>query len=203
LEKQAQAIGIPLKIVWVPENPDMAIYATRMTEALLQFKAEGINLGIFGDIFLTDLKKYREAQMSQLGMKAVFPLWNENPLALVQEFVQLGFRAQLVCVSEKRLGKAFLNRTLDLDFLRSLPAGVDPAGENGEYHTFVYAGPLLSEPIKYNEGEIIYRDYAAAQSANPENKIEAEAEKQSNQHTPPAIDTEYWFADLLPANNRA
>ena len=188
LEQQAQAIGIPLKIVWVPESPSMAEYEDRMAAAMVSFKAEGITTGIFGDIFLEDLRSYRENKLKQVGLQAVFPLWGGDTSKLVQEFIHSGFRALLVCVSDLRLGQAFAGRSLDANFLHDLPANVDPAGENGEYHSFIYDGPIFHQPVNFKTGEIIMRDYAPASSQN----------NSSDNFAPQLYDTRFWFCDLIP-----
>ncbi|KAA5548213.1 Dph6-related ATP pyrophosphatase [Adhaeribacter rhizoryzae] len=188
LEQQAHAIGIPLKIVWVPETPSMAEYEALMAEAMLSFKAEGIAIGIFGDIFLEDLRQYREAKLNQVGLQTAFPLWGENTTYLVQTFIKSGFRAKLVCVSDQRLGRSFIGRALDASLLQDLPPQVDPAGENGEYHSFVYDGPIFKTPVSFTTGEIIMRDYAPA--------TDKDAECGTN--TTQAYDTRFWFCDLIP-----
>lgn len=188
LENQAAALGIPLKIVWVPENPSMADYNALMQEAIRSLQAEGITTGIFGDIFLEDLRVYREEKLAQVGLQAIFPLWRDTTLNLVQEFLDVGFQAQLVCVSDQRLGRSFVGRSLDASLLRELPAGVDPAGENGEYHSFVFDGPIFTQPVKFKIGEIIMRDYAPAKNKDTD----------CNTQNLPAFDTKFWFCDLLP-----
>ncbi|GEO06508.1 hypothetical protein AAE02nite_41720 [Adhaeribacter aerolatus] len=188
LEQQAQAIGIPLKIVWVPENTSMGEYEARMAEALQGFKIEGITTGIFGDIFLEDLRRYREEKLNQIGMQAYFPLWGANTTGLVQDFIASGFRAKLVCVSDQRLGRAFIGQDLDAALLQDLPAPVDPAGENGEYHSFVYDGPLFNNPVNFKPGEIIMRDYTPA----------ADKDAECGTNNTPAYDTKFWFCDLIP-----
>lgn len=192
LEAQAKAIGIPLKIVWVPENTPMATYDHCMAEALRDLKTTGITTGIFGDIFLQDLRLYRENRLAQIGLQAVFPLWGEKSVDLVQEFTAVGLKAKLVCVNDQRLGLAFLGQDIDQNFLDKLPPTVDPAGENGEYHSFVYAGPLFKYPIKFTPGQKIYRDYAPA-------------EKNGKQRNTASLghDTKFWFLDLLPPGNPA
>jgi uncharacterized protein (TIGR00290 family) len=192
LEQQALAIGIPLKIMWVPENPGMAEYEARMREILVSFKAEGITTGIFGDIFLADLRHYRENNLAQVGLKAAFPLWGENTTSLVQEFLQSGFKAQLVCVSDQRLGRSFAGRLLDTATLEAFPPGVDPGGENGEYHSFVYEGPIFSQPIDFRTGEIILRDYAVA----------AQTTSDCGTDDPVILDTRFWFYDLIPVTGQ-
>lgn len=184
LEAQAQALGIPLIQVLMPENPDMAAYNQRMLEALTKLKIEGIETAIFGDIFLEDLRAYREKQMAGIGMKAIFPLWQENTTGLIHEFTELQFKAVLVCVSQARLGKSFIGREINAALLADLPPHVDPCGENGEYHSFVYDGPIFQRSVAFRKGEIIFRNYA----------VEAKDEYQIAPY-----DSEFWFLDLVPA----
>ncbi|MDB5262797.1 MAG: ATP-binding protein, partial [Adhaeribacter sp.] len=149
---------------------------------------EHITTGIYGDIFLADLRRYRENDLAEIGLKTAFPLWGENTKALVQEFLAAGFKARLVCVSDQQLGESFAGQPLTEALIRTFPAGVDPGGENGEYHSFVYAGPIFSQPVPYETGEIILRDYAPA--------TQPDSDGLSNQ--PVAYDTRFWFCDLVP-----
>ncbi|WP_034257267.1 diphthine--ammonia ligase [Adhaeribacter aquaticus] len=185
LEEQAQAIGIPLVKIFIPEQATMEDYNQRMETALLKMKGENINNAIFGDIFLEDLRHYREKQVAAIGLNAVFPLWQESTTKLIQEFITLGFKAKLVCVSDSRLGKDFIGREIDDQFLIDLPATVDACGENGEYHSFVYEAPFFKEPVSIKTGEIIFRDYAAEGNDNPTN-----------------YDSKFWFLDLLSLSEK-
>ena len=162
LRQQAESIGIPLHMVMVPEMPTMEIYNDLMEHTLKKFKQEGIDYSVFGDIFLEDLKKYREERLAQVGMKGVFPIWKIPSSRLVREFIDLGFKAVLACVDEKVLDRSFAGRPLDDALLKDLPAKVDPCGENGEYHSFVYDGPIFDHPIAFDFGEVVHRDYAAS-----------------------------------------
>ena len=140
LQAQAQALGLPLHCCYLPTGVDMPTYSRLMeaeTHALLQ---QGIRHSVFGDIHLEDLRQYREEALSKVGMTAVFPLWQEPVEQLAQEFIQLGFKAVVVCVNARVLDSSFVGRRYDASFLADLPAGVDPCGEHGEFHTFVYDG---------------------------------------------------------------
>ncbi|HWB28633.1 MAG TPA: diphthine--ammonia ligase [Chitinophagaceae bacterium] len=168
LEAQAAAIGLPLETIELPEQPAMPEYETAMAARVLQLKNTGCTHAIFGDIFLEDLKLYREEKLQQLGISCVFPLWKIDTTALVKEFIQLGFKSIIVCVNTAYLDKSFCGRVIDDDFLRDLPAGVDPCGENGEFHSFVYEAPLFKHAIPVTRGEVVYKEYASpGDSATP------------------------------------
>lgn len=159
LERQARSIGIPLKKLIVPEMPSMDDYNRIMEQTMTQLRSEGIAYSIFGDIFLEDLRAYRESQLKLVGIQAVFPLWKLSTAELARTIVDSGFKAVVVCVDGNCLDASFAGRVLDHRFLSDLPPGVDPCGENGEFHTFVYDGPVFSEPICYTKGEVVYRTY--------------------------------------------
>ncbi|MDX5422275.1 MAG: diphthine--ammonia ligase [Hymenobacteraceae bacterium] len=190
LLKQAEKIGLPLQQILLPEDASMSAYNTLMDNTMRGLQQQGITQAIFGDINLEDLRKYREQQLAQAGMQAVFPLWGRPTRALVQEFLQLGFKAVVVCVNERLLDESFVGRILDENFLNDLPEGVDPAGENGEFHTFVFDGPIFQEPVKYVLGEKVRKTYGAPADAD-DNCYKKEDK--------PAYDTAFWFCDLLPA----
>jgi uncharacterized protein (TIGR00290 family) len=180
LRQQAESIGIPLHMIMMPEMPTMESYNAMMAQTLGQFKQEGIEHSVFGDIFLEDLKKYREERLAEVGMKGVFPIWKIPSQKLVREFIDLGFKAVLVCVDEKVLDRSFAGRLIDEALLKDLPSTVDPCGENGEYHSFVYDGPIFDHPIVFDLGEIVHRDYASS--------------------TTTVANTGFWYCDLIPKN---
>lgn len=159
LDAQANSIGIPLQKVWLPEMPDMNSYDHQMKQVMSEIKQSGIDHAIFGDIFLEDLKKYREQKLDEVGIDGLFPLWKRNTKELILEFIKLGFKAVLVCVDERSLDKSFAGRLIDQKLINELPDSVDPCGENGEYHSFVFDGPIFKRPIPYQLGEIVYRQY--------------------------------------------
>ena len=161
LERQAAALGLPCLQLLLPEMPSMATYEQLMGDTLRELQAAGATASIFGDIFLADLRQYREAKLAEVGLEAVFPLWGRPTGELIREFIGLGFRTITTCVNEQYLDRSFVGRVIDEDFLRDLPAGVDPCGENGEFHTFVFDGPLFSQPIAFEKGEVVYREHAA------------------------------------------
>lgn len=194
LEEQAKAIGISLKKLMLPEMPTMSVYDEKMQETWREFKEKGINYSIFGDIFLEDLKRYREQQLAKVQIKGVFPLWQKNTDYLINEFIDAGFKAVLVCVNEKYLDQSFAGRLIDRDFLKDLPKNVDPCGEYGEYHSFVYDGPIFKNPVTFETGEVVYRNY------KPVSKEKEEDTCFSNRTQ--SYDTGFWYCDLLTVNNK-
>ncbi|MCZ6898974.1 MAG: adenine nucleotide alpha hydrolase, partial [Bacteroidetes bacterium] len=136
VELQADSIGLPLRKLMLPEMPSMNIYEEEMNKTLTEFKKNGIRHAVFGDIFLVDLKEYRDRQLGTVGFTGVYPLWNLPSQQLIEDFIQLGFKAVVVCVNANFLDQSFLGRLIDHQFLKDLPVNVDPCGENGEFHTF-------------------------------------------------------------------
>ena len=158
LERQAESIGLPLHAVLIPPQCVNATYEARMKQALNEHLARGVLRVAFGDIFLEDLRVYREQNLAQIGMEALFPIWKRDSRELAREFLRLGFQAITVCVDPRVLDSSFAGRVLDESFFADLPPGVDPCGENGEFHTFVFDGPLFRTPIRFATGEKILRD---------------------------------------------
>jgi uncharacterized protein (TIGR00290 family) len=154
LEQQAAAAGLPLHVVLVPRECTNEIYEERMTAVLTGIRDAGVRRVAFGDLFLEDLRAYRESRLAAFGMEALFPLWGRDTAALAREFLRLGFAAVLVCVDTESLSAGFAGRSFDEDLLRDLPPGVDPCGENGEFHTFVHAGPIFRAPVPCRRGPI-------------------------------------------------
>ncbi len=187
LQQQAEAIGIPLHKLFLSEQPSMAEYETYMLKTINQLQEERFTHSMFGDIFLEDLKVYRETQLAKVGMTAVFPLWKRNTAELIHEFIDLGFKTIVVCINEKFLDKSFCGRIIDKDFIKDLPNNVDVCGENGEFHTFVFDGPVFKTPVVYKKGEIVYRKYDAPKSAADACFTKADP----NQYG-------FYFCDLLP-----
>ena len=158
LERQAQSIGLPLHEVRIPPQCVNPIYEARMEEALRKHFDQGVHRVAFGDIFLEDLRAYRERNLARIGMTALFPIWKRDTRELVREFHSNRFRAIAVCVDPKILAPSFAGRELDESFFRDLPPHADPCGENGEFHTFVFDGPIFHTPIPVRTGEIVTRD---------------------------------------------
>jgi len=160
LEAQAKSLGLPLKKLFLPESSEMDVYEKHLFEIMNRFKTEGIDYSIFGDIFLEDLKVYREKQLQKVDMQGVFPLWKKDTQYLIEQFIDLGFKTILTAVDESKLTKEFAGRVIDKDFLKDLPSNVDPCGENGEFHTFVYDGPNFKKSIAFEIGETIHKKYS-------------------------------------------
>lgn len=193
LEMQVKSIGFPLLKMEIPEMPTMEVYENVVRSTLLQLKEQGVTASVFGDIFLEDLRKYREEKLEQLQLKGVFPLWKLPTKQLIQEFIDLGFKTIVTCVNESYLDKSFVGRVIDQKFLSDLPTNVDPCGENGEFHTFTFEGPIFSKPIDFTIGEVVYRTYPSpkettATSYDCEDKEEDKQSKNSG----------FWYCDLLP-----
>ncbi len=158
LERQAESIGLPLHPVMIPPQCINDIYEERMKEALEKHFVRGVRSVAFGDIFLEDLRAYREKNLARIGMNALFPIWKRDTRELAREFLRLGFRAIAVCVDPRVLDASFAGRELDASFFADLPPGVDACGENGEFHTFVFDGPIFKAPVEFRIGEKVIRD---------------------------------------------
>ena len=158
LERQAQSIGLPLHEVRIPPQCGNRIYEARMDEALRVHYASGVRSVAFGDIFLEDLRAYREKNLARVGMTAVFPIWKRDTRELIRHLHSSRFRSIAVCVDGQVLDRSFAGRELDASFFRDLPPLVDPCGENGEFHTFVFDGPIFHQAIPVRTGEVIERD---------------------------------------------
>ena len=158
LEQQAQSIGLQLHEVRIPQQCINPVYEARMEEALRTHLDQGVRKVAFGDIFLEDLRAYREKNLARIGMTALFPIWKRDTRELIRAFHANQFRAIAVCVDSKILAPSFSGRELDESFFRDLPPHVDPCGENGEFHTFVFDGPIFHSPIHVRTGEIVNRD---------------------------------------------
>jgi uncharacterized protein (TIGR00290 family) len=156
LEQQANSLGLPLSKVFISKNGSNEEYESKTKEVLLTYQKTGVSMVVFGDISLEDIRKYREQNLAKVGMKGVFPIWRKDNLP--QTFIDLGFQAIITCVDAKVLDKRFVGRLFDGDFLDELPAGVDPNGENGEFHSFVFEGPIFAEKILYEIGPVVKRD---------------------------------------------
>jgi uncharacterized protein (TIGR00290 family) len=156
--RQARATGLPLVEVEIPAGCSNDLYEQRMGQALAEAPLDAAQTVAFGDLFLADIRAYREERLSRVGKQAVFPLWGRDTAVLAREFIAAGFRAILVCVDPRRLDPSFAGRQFDAELLADLPSDVDPCGENGEFHTFVYAGPVFTEPIACDVGDTVTRD---------------------------------------------
>ncbi len=169
LERQVTALGFPLEKVYISKNASNEEYESNMGKMLAKYKHAGITSVVFGDIFLEDLRKYREDKLATLDLKGIFPIWKRDTHELANSLTALGFRAITTCVDTNTLGRQFVGRVIDEQFLTELPATVDACGENGEYHSFVYDGPIFKEKVSYTLGEIVLRE------------------------------NRFWYCDLIPA----
>jgi uncharacterized protein (TIGR00290 family) len=158
LERQAAAVGIPLVEVVIPPSCVNEIYEERMARAFDAAPLRDVDGVAFGDLFLEDVRAYREERLARVGKRALFPLWARDTAELAREFVDAGFEGVVACVDPRRLDPSFAGRAYDVSFLGDLPDDVDPCGENGEFHTFVHAGPVFSEPVALEVGEVVERD---------------------------------------------
>jgi len=157
LDQQTEAVRLPCQKVRIPWPCSNEVYEREMLQALAAARAEGVFYLAFGDLFLTDVRAYREKQLSGTGIEPLFPLWQRDTAQLAREMVKAGVLATLTCVDPRRLDRSFAGRTFDSALLSSLPKGVDPCGENGEFHTFVSAGPMLRSPLMVTVGEVVER----------------------------------------------
>jgi uncharacterized protein (TIGR00290 family) len=190
LLQQAESLEIPLQIISLNGNVSMQNYDEIMKSEVSKLIVDGFTHSIFGDIFLEDLKEYREKQLANVGLKAIFPLWSENTRELMNDFISAGFKAITVCVNAKLLDKSFCGRIIDHQFLEDLPKNIDPCGENGEFHSFVFEGPIFKTPVNFEVGEIIEKQFSPSEDEKDDcfsNKIKS-------------WDTRFWYCDLIPIN---
>lgn len=159
IERQAKVLGIPVTFLNLSENPSMEVYNSIMENEMANLMTEGFTHCAFGDIFLEDLKEYRERQLAKIGMKSIFPIWGEDTSRLAKSFVDDGFKAIFVCVNKGKQISEYTGELYSREFLDKIPDDIDPCGENGEFHTFVFDGPIFSEPIPYQKGEIVDKKY--------------------------------------------
>jgi uncharacterized protein (TIGR00290 family) len=168
LLRQVASLGLPLREIAIPPFPPNETYEERMRQVLDGCLADGIRAVAFGDLFLEDIRNYRERNLARVGMRGIYPLWGRDTAALGRELVDLGFRAVVVCVDSRKLDRSFVGREIDARFLAELPPAVDPCGENGEFHTFVFDGPDFRAPVPFvrgaarDEPPFVYLDLLAA-----------------------------------------
>ncbi len=184
LEKQAESIGIPLLKVTVSEGTNQE-YEKQMEAILIKAKSEGIQHVIFGDIFLEDLRVYREKNLAKIGMQGVFPLWKMDTAMLIRDFVNMQFKTVLSCTNDAYLGEEWVGREVDKTFIDQLPVNVDPCGENGEFHSFCYDGPLFKKKIAFSVGEKVYKP------------LEIKSQDMDNLSIQ-TITKGFWYCDLIP-----
>jgi len=176
LLEQARAVGIPLERIFLRADFDGREYEQKMKQQLEKFRLQGYTYAAFGDIFLQDLREYREQQLVTLGIKAVFPLWQKDTSALLKQFIDAGFKAVIVSANAKWFSREDVGKPIDNAFLNQLPKEVDPCGENGEFHTFCYAGPVFQREVKFKTGKKLLKTYSAADGKGK---------------------VKFWFCDLL------
>ena len=158
LEEQAASVGLPLHKIFISKDASNEEYEIRMGEAFAVYREQGIGSVVFGDLFLADIRAYREQFLARQRMHGLFPVWKRDTSSFIREFVELGFKTIVTCVDSTVLDGSFVGKNIDEAFLSSLPEGVDPCGENGEFHTFVFDGPTFARPVKFSLGEIVLRE---------------------------------------------
>ncbi len=164
LLRQVASIGMPFSTIELPEEPSMDEYNNAMKAKVTGLRDAGFEAAAFGDIFLEDLRVYREQQLAPFNIRAIFPIWKRDTRELLLEFIKLKFKAITVCVNANLLDSSFAGRILDETFMNDLPPNVDPCGENGEFHTFCFDGPIFNQPVQFKQGEIVYREYKSPNS---------------------------------------
>lgn len=182
IDKQAQALGFPLKKLYLNTSESHDEYTKLISDYYNTIRAKGIGSVMFGDIFLEDLKDFRDKLLAESGLNGVYPVWQSDSHTLIHEFIDAGFKTLICSANAKLFGKEVMGTTIDLQFVKSLPASVDPCGENGEFHTFVYDGPIFHESININNGDVISRDYTFKYLNEAGEDVEAK--------------TPFWFLDL-------
>ena len=154
LEQQAESLGLPLDRIYISENSSNEEYEAKMRDKLVFYKDRGILSVVFGDIFLEDLRKHREENLSKIGMNGIFPIWKRDTAELAYKFIDSGFKAVITCIDSNILDKSFAGRIFDRKFLSDLPSAVDPCGENGEFHSFVFDGPVFRKKISFRRSNL-------------------------------------------------
>ncbi len=187
LLKQTQALNIPASLIELPEMPSMEVYEQKMQETVSRLKSDGFTHSAFGDIYLEDLRLYRENKLKEQGFSAVFPIWKKDTKHLINKFLELGFKTIVVCANSKYFNEDFVGTVIDENFIANLPEGVDPCGENGEFHTFCFDGPIFSNPITFSIGEKVYREYNTPKTTDSDSVCKSTDEKYG-----------VWYCDLIP-----
>jgi uncharacterized protein (TIGR00290 family) len=177
LEAQARAAGLPLRAVPIPYPCPNDVYERAMAGALAEARAAGIEAVAFGDLFLEDIRRYREERMAPTGLRPLFPLWGRPTRALAEEMIDGGLRARLTCVDPRALDASFAGRAFDHDLLAALPPEADPCGERGEFHTFAWDGPMFRQPVPVFLGEVVHRDGFVFADLLPETDVKQSAQR--------------------------
>ncbi|SKB31499.1 Dph6-related ATP pyrophosphatase [Daejeonella lutea] len=191
LIRQAESIGIPLYQIRLPEMPGMKEYDEAMSRHLQKFKDEGVTHSIFGDIFLEDLRKYREDRLAEAGLKAIFPLWKRDTTELINEFLRLGFRTMIVCTQHYL--ESFSGKEITKELITTFPEDIDVCGENGEFHTFAFDGPIFKHPIRFEVGEKVFKEFKAPKDAD--DSCISPGPKQNER-------AGFWYTDLVPLTQK-
>ncbi len=192
MQQQIAAIGLSFSTIELSEQPSMQEYEAAMENSILQLQVKGFTHAAFGDIFLEDLRQYREQQLSKLDMKTTFPLWKKDTRQLLEEMIDLDFKATIVCINAQLLPPEFCGRIIDKTFLKDLSPSIDPCGENGEFHTFCFDGPVFKKPVPFTIGEKVYREYKSPVATATGDECFT---------TPQPNQMGFWFCDLLPVEN--
>jgi uncharacterized protein (TIGR00290 family) len=191
LAAQAAAIGLPLEKIFVSQRGSNEEYQQKMSACLLAHQARGVTACAFGDIFLEDLKRWREDNLAKVGLRGIFPIWKMDSRELIREFFALGFGTVICCANDAYLGEDAVGRNIDAEFIRTLPPEVDVCGENGEFHSFAFAGPIFQQPVKFKVGEKVYRPVEVTPPTDSNaGYVCAPGPRQTKG---------FWFCDLLPA----
>jgi uncharacterized protein (TIGR00290 family) len=191
LDAQAEAIGLPVEKIFLSQRSSNDEYQQKMSACLLAHQARGVSACAFGDIFLEDLKRWREENLAQAGLRGIFPIWKIDSRELIREFFALGFGTVICCANDAYLGEDSVGRNIDADFIASLPPEVDVCGENGEFHSFAFAGPVFKQPVKFKVGEKIYRPVEATHPGDSNASYVCPSG--------PRRTRGFWFCDLLSA----
>ncbi|QNM87046.1 diphthine--ammonia ligase [Polaribacter pectinis] len=191
LEKQTASLELPLYKISFPANVTMDSYSKTMKIAMDSLVEKEYKHAVFGDIFLEDLKEYRDSKLKEVGVKGLYPLWKKDTKEIITEFLELGFKAITVCVNAKLLGEEFVGRIIDEQFIKDLPENVDVCGENGEFHTFVFDGPNFSKPVDFTIGEKTLRSYTLHD--NDDDNCHQSKDKVEEKN----YDTSFWYCDLI------
>ena len=191
LDAQVIQLDLPLEKLYFPADVTMELYNEKMRGKLTEFKKKGLDYSIFGDIFLEDLKKYRDTKLAEVELTGVYPIWKIDTQEVIREFLDLGFKAITVCVNAKLLGEEFVGRIIDEQFIKDLPEGIDVCGENGEFHTFVFDGPIFKKSVDFEIGEKVLKLYTL-------NKNDSQNCHTDTSEKVKTYDTSFWYCDLIP-----
>lgn len=159
IDRQAEILGIPVTYIELPANPSIEEYNRIMRGTLIGLKNQGFTHSAFGDIFLEDLREYRQKQLQKVGIEPLFPIWGEDTSKLARSFIDDGFKTRFVCIDKNVAISGHIGELFSQEFLKELPGDIDPCGENGEFHTFVFDGPIFKNSISIQKGEIVDKNY--------------------------------------------